>query len=156
MFKNILLAEYHGAFHDTPKTFKIRLDERDDVNDLNLHMNRCCWLLCQCAKTKSLNIIIYLRLGELFLNLMWTVLVKPNSSSNTCFLTLFFPGIPFTHPSFFSWASSYKKPWKLKRYPLKKAGNTKRGKYHCTFDLLFDWLGLVCANKNENCQLSYI
>jgi hypothetical protein len=30
------------------------------------------------------------------------------------------------------------------------------GKYHCTVDLLFDWLGLVCfANKNKNCQLSY-
>jgi hypothetical protein len=36
------------------------------------------------------------------------------------------------------------------------AGNTKRGKYHCTIDLLFDWFGLVClANKNKNCQLSY-
>jgi hypothetical protein len=24
------------------------------------------------------------------------------------------------------------------------------GKYHCTFDLLFDWFGLVCfANKNK-------
>ncbi len=35
------------------------------------------------------------------------------------------------------------------------SGNTKRGKYHCTVDLLFDWLGLVCfANKNKNCQLS--
>ena len=34
--------------------------------------------------------------------------------------------------------------------------NTKWGKYHCTIDLLFDWLGLVCfANKNKNCQLSY-
>ncbi len=31
-----------------------------------------------------------------------------------------------------------------------------RGKYHCTIDLLFDWLGLVSfANKNKNCQLSY-
>ncbi len=29
-------------------------------------------------------------------------------------------------------------------------------KYHCTVDLQFDWLGLVCfANKNKNCQLSY-
>ncbi len=28
----------------------------------------------------------------------------------------------------------------------------KRGKYHCTIDLLFDWFGLVCfANKNKNC-----
>ncbi len=34
--------------------------------------------------------------------------------------------------------------------------NTKRGKYHCTVDLQFDWFGLVCfANKNINCQLSY-
>jgi len=24
------------------------------------------------------------------------------------------------------------------------SGNTKRGKYHCTVDLLFDWFGLVC------------
>jgi hypothetical protein len=29
------------------------------------------------------------------------------------------------------------------------------GNCHCTIDLLFDWLGLVCfANKNKNCQLS--
>ncbi len=36
------------------------------------------------------------------------------------------------------------------------SGNTKRGKYHCTIDLLFDLFGLVCfANKNKNCQLSY-
>jgi hypothetical protein len=33
----------------------------------------------------------------------------------------------------------------------------KGGKYHCTIDFLLDWLGLVCfANKNKNCQLSYI
>ncbi len=32
----------------------------------------------------------------------------------------------------------------------------KRGKYHCTVDLLFDWFGLACfANKNKNCQYSY-
>ncbi len=32
----------------------------------------------------------------------------------------------------------------------------KRGKYHCTIDLLFDWFRLVCfANKNKNCQSSY-
>ncbi len=32
----------------------------------------------------------------------------------------------------------------------------KKGKYHCTIDLLFDWFGLICfANKNINCQLSY-
>jgi hypothetical protein len=37
-----------------------------------------------------------------------------------------------------------------------KAGNTKKGKYHSTVDLLFDWFGLVCfANKNKNCQLLY-
>jgi hypothetical protein len=37
-----------------------------------------------------------------------------------------------------------------------RAGNTKGGKYHCTVDLLFDCIGLVCfANKNKNCQLSY-
>jgi hypothetical protein len=36
---------------------------------------------------------------------------------------------------------------------LAKSGNTKRGKYHCTIDLLFDWFGLVCfASKNKNCQ----
>jgi hypothetical protein len=39
----------------------------------------------------------------------------------------------------------------------KKAGGLDqgilKGKYHCTVDLLFDWLGLVCfANKNKNCQ----
>ncbi len=38
-------------------------------------------------------------------------------------------------------------------------GNTReyqRGKYHCTVDLLFDWLGLVCfANKNIIFQWSY-
>jgi hypothetical protein len=29
-------------------------------------------------------------------------------------------------------------------------GNTKGGKYHCTVDLLYDWLGFVCfANKNK-------
>ncbi len=39
---------------------------------------------------------------------------------------------------------------------LVNPGNTKRGKYHCTIDLLLDSFGLVCfANKNENCQLSY-
>ncbi len=32
----------------------------------------------------------------------------------------------------------------------------KRGKYHCTIDLPFDWSGLVClANKDKNCQLSH-
>jgi len=32
-----------------------------------------------------------------------------------------------------------------------------KGKYHCTVDLLFDWFWLDCfANKNKNCQLSYI
>ncbi len=37
-----------------------------------------------------------------------------------------------------------------------RAGNTKRGKYHCTVDLLFDSFGFVCfANKNKICQLSY-
>jgi hypothetical protein len=31
-----------------------------------------------------------------------------------------------------------------------------KGKYHCTIDLLFDLLGLVCfSNKNKNCQLPY-
>ncbi len=27
---------------------------------------------------------------------------------------------------------------------LKGAREYKRGKYHCTIDLLFDWFGLVC------------
>ncbi len=37
-----------------------------------------------------------------------------------------------------------------------RPGNTKRGKYHCTVDLLFDWIGLVCLeNNNINCQLLY-
>jgi len=36
-------------------------------------------------------------------------------------------------------------------------GILKGRKYHCTVDLLFDWFGLLClANKNKNCQLSYI
>ncbi len=31
-----------------------------------------------------------------------------------------------------------------------------KGEYHCTFDILFDWFGLVClANKSKNCQSSY-
>ncbi len=35
-------------------------------------------------------------------------------------------------------------------------GNPKRGKYHCTVDLLFDLFGLVCfANFNKNCKLPY-
>jgi hypothetical protein len=25
-----------------------------------------------------------------------------------------------------------------------KTGNTQRGKYHCTIDLLFDWFGISC------------
>jgi hypothetical protein len=35
-----------------------------------------------------------------------------------------------------------------------EAGNTKRGRYHCTIDLQFDWFGLVCfANiKNVSCH----
>jgi len=31
----------------------------------------------------------------------------------------------------------------------------KNGKYHCTIDLLFGSFGLICANKNKNCPLSY-
>ncbi len=39
----------------------------------------------------------------------------------------------------------------LEANALAYPGNTKRGKYHCTVDLLFDWFGLVCfANKNKN------
>jgi hypothetical protein len=35
-----------------------------------------------------------------------------------------------------------------------RAGN-KKGKYHSTVDLLFDWFGLVCfENENKNFQLS--
>jgi len=31
-----------------------------------------------------------------------------------------------------------------------------RGKYHCSVDLLFDFIGLAfLANKNQNYQLSY-
>jgi hypothetical protein len=45
---------------------------------------------------------------------------------------------------------------KLYKALLHLTGNTKGGSNHCTFDLLFDWFGLVCfANKNKNCQLSY-
>jgi hypothetical protein len=33
---------------------------------------------------------------------------------------------------------------------MEKTGNTEGEKYHCTIDLLFDWLGLVCfANKKK-------
>jgi hypothetical protein len=43
-----------------------------------------------------------------------------------------------------------------KKFSLSYSGNTKGGSITCTFDLLFDWFGLVCfANKNKNCQLSY-
>ncbi len=32
----------------------------------------------------------------------------------------------------------------------------KRGKFHCTIDLLFDWFGLVYfATKNKICQFLY-
>ncbi len=29
------------------------------------------------------------------------------------------------------------------------AGNTKRGKYHCTVDLLFDWFGISCMTTDN-------
>jgi hypothetical protein len=31
------------------------------------------------------------------------------------------------------------------------AGNTKGGKYHCTFDLLFDWFGISCMTTDNCC-----
>jgi len=34
---------------------------------------------------------------------------------------------------------------------LKTAGNTKDGKYHCTIDLLFDWLGIGCMTTENFC-----
>ncbi len=39
----------------------------------------------------------------------------------------------------------------LREYKLERSSKEyKRGKYHCTIDLLFDWFGLVCfANKNK-------
>jgi hypothetical protein len=44
----------------------------------------------------------------------------------------------------------------IQQATLVASGNTKRGKYHCTVDLLFDLFGLLSfANKNKNCQLSY-
>jgi len=56
MFQNILLAEYHGTFHDTPLArIFIRLLANlqnkfewggDDVSNLCLHINWCRWLLC--------------------------------------------------------------------------------------------------------------
>jgi hypothetical protein len=53
----------------------------------------------------------------------------------------------------------YQKMGKERHKGAAVADNTreyKRGKYHCTIDLLFGWLGLVCfANKNKTCQLSY-
>ncbi len=30
-------------------------------------------------------------------------------------------------------------------------GNTKRGKYHCTIDLLFDWFGISCMATDNFC-----
>jgi hypothetical protein len=30
-------------------------------------------------------------------------------------------------------------------------GNTKRGKYHCTIDLLFDWFGISCMTTANFC-----
>ena len=32
-----------------------------------------------------------------------------------------------------------------------KAGNTKRGKYHCTIDLLFVWFGISCMTRDNFC-----
>jgi hypothetical protein len=32
-----------------------------------------------------------------------------------------------------------------------EAGNTKGGKYHCTFDLLFDWFGISCMTTDNFC-----
>jgi hypothetical protein len=44
----------------------------------------------------------------------------------------------------------------IMKMAIECAGNTKRGKYPCTFDLLFDWFGFVCfANRNKNYQKSY-
>jgi hypothetical protein len=44
--------------------------------------------------------------------------------------------------------------YKLKIKLLVLSREYKRGKYHCTIDLLFDCFGLVCfANKKKNCQL---
>jgi hypothetical protein len=51
--------------------------------------------------------------------------------------------------------SSYQYPLLLKKYMRRstlKNQEYKRGRYHLTIDLLFDWFGLVCfANKNKNC-----
>ncbi len=41
--------------------------------------------------------------------------------------------------------SSPKMSWQL------KPGNTKRGKYHCTIDLLFDWFGISCMTTDNFC-----
>jgi hypothetical protein len=30
-------------------------------------------------------------------------------------------------------------------------GNNKRGKYHCTIDLLFDWFGINCMTTDNFC-----
>ncbi len=34
---------------------------------------------------------------------------------------------------------------------LDRAGNTKRGKYHCTIDLLFDWFGISYMTNDNFC-----
>ncbi len=31
------------------------------------------------------------------------------------------------------------------------AGNTLRGEYHCTIDLMFDWFGINCMTANNFC-----
>ncbi len=31
------------------------------------------------------------------------------------------------------------------------SGNSKRGKYHCTVDLLFDWFGISCMTTDNFC-----
>ncbi len=45
--------------------------------------------------------------------------------------------------SHYAWPLKVRKDWD-------KPGNTKRGKYHCTVDLLFDWFGISCTTF-DNC-----
>jgi hypothetical protein len=41
----------------------------------------------------------------------------------------------------------------LTKFPkiIPQSGNTKRGKYHCTVDLLFDWFGISSTTTDNFC-----
>jgi hypothetical protein len=39
----------------------------------------------------------------------------------------------------------------MQQIALAVSGNAKRGKYHCTVDLLFDWFGICCMTIDNFC-----